>query len=139
MERIIHLNDENGQSGELIVEYNIDTGRARSAGKGFGSVKQMKSFFADWKEVVQCIHAHGLRVIAMVDLSEGDVQKAEVAEVIATATADIYRKGDTIAMIVRDSLMKMQMRRILDGDFYQFFVSRSAAGLWLDGRSQRRF
>jgi len=138
MERIVHLNDEPGQTGELIVEHDANAGRVRSIGTGFWSVDQASAFFKDWERIVRRIHANGVRLIAAVDLAEGGVQKAEVASIIATATDGLYHPGDAIAMIVENSLAKMQMRRVLDAQFHEFFMSKTAAETWLQGKSQAK-
>jgi hypothetical protein len=135
MEERQHFNESPGVEGEMTVRFDIATGRVRCYGAGFWSVRQTRAFFHDWTRIVRRIHAAGGSVSALVDMSEGAVQRAEVADFIATTTAGLYQQGDGIAMLVPNSLAKMQMRRVLDPRFHGFFLSRNAAETWLEGKS----
>jgi hypothetical protein len=135
MELRQHFNDEPGAAGEMTIRFDPSTGRTRSHGAGFWSVRQATDYFADWRAIVRDIHSRGLSLHAIVDLREAQVQSNDVAAVIGSVTAEIYRTGDHIAMIVPTSLAKMQMRRVLDARYHEFFVSPDAADLWLDGKA----
>lgn len=136
MERREHLNETPGVSGEMVIEFDTGTGQVLSKSSGFWSIPQIRAFFIDWKSAVRQIHARGQRVSALVDLSAGQVQNAEVAAYIASATTGLYSAGDAVAMVVPTSLAKMQMRRVLDPQAHGFFLSHSAAETWLDAKRQ---
>ncbi|WBO23475.1 hypothetical protein [Sphingomonas abietis] len=125
-------------AGEMSVQFDVGTGKICVYGNGFWSFPQATAFFDDWKQIIRRIHAAGLPVSAFVDMTESGVQKADVAQLIATATLGLYRDGDAIAMLVPNSLAKMQMRRVLEARFHGFFISRSAATTWLAGRAFSR-
>jgi hypothetical protein len=137
MEKREHFNGDAGLTGEMSVTFDIATGRIRSYGAGFWSIPQTIAFFADWKQIVRRVHVAERRVSALVDMRESQVQKVEVAGIIATATAGIYDEGDAIAMLVPTSLATIQMRRVLDTRFHSFFTSYQAAEMWLDATRHR--
>jgi hypothetical protein len=137
MESCRHFNEDPNVEGEMSVEFDIGAGHIRSLGSGFWSEKQALAFFADWQAIIHRVHAAGQSVSALVDLSEVAVQKFEVADIIARVTVDLYVEGDAVAMLVPTSLAKMQMRRVLDARYHDFFISRGAAETWLRGRLLR--
>jgi hypothetical protein len=133
-----HFNEQPGIAGEMSVRFDLATGDIRTQGCGFWSKRQVGAFFADWTKIVDSIHANGIALSALVDMGDGQVQSSEVAAIIASVTSDKYRPGDAIAMLVPNSLAKIQMRRVLDARYHEFFISRSAAETWLKGRAPRR-
>jgi hypothetical protein len=135
LESIQYLNENPGVTGEMSVQFDIATGYARTYGAGFWSAKQVTAFFNEWRQIIRDMHANGISLSALADMGEGQVQSSEVAEIIANATSNMYRDGDSIAMLVPSSLAKMQLRRLLDARYHAFFISRSAAELWLQGRA----
>lgn len=130
-----HNNEQPGVVGELSVAYDIATGHVRARGAGFYSTRQTNAFFRDWSMIVEAIHGEGLAVSALVDMSDGQVQSHEVSDIIASVTNGMYQPGDAIAMLVPNSLAKIQMRRVLDGRYHEFFLSPNAAETWLEGRT----
>jgi hypothetical protein len=138
METRAHFNEEASLSGEMSVRFDVSTGKIFSYGSGFWSVRQTIAFFEDWRHIVRRVHAADQSISALVDMSESDIQKVEVADIIARATAGMYRHGDAIAMLVPTSLSKMQMRRVLDERFHGFFTARGVAEMWLDARARVR-
>lgn len=134
MERRAHFNEHRGIDGELSIAFDLASGRIELRGTGFWSVRQVSAHFAELSAIIGEIHAAGTTASVLVDLTEGVIQSPEVAHLIATNTARLYADGDAIAMLVSTSLAKMQMRRVLDPRFHDFFLSRSAAETWLRGR-----
>jgi hypothetical protein len=134
MEKRTYLNEIHGIDGEVSFEFDVASGRIHVIGTGFWSVNQTRAYLQDLRLVLRRIHAAGLNLSALVDMSGTRVQQAEVAEVTATMTRGIYRPGDAVAILMADSLTKMQGRRILDSDVHEFFVSRHAAETWLAGK-----
>lgn len=135
MEQREHFNRDAGLTGEMSVRFDVATGRVFTRGSGFWSHRQVSAFFADWKTIISRIHLARQSLSALVDMRESGVQRADVAELIATVTTDLYREGDAIAMVVPNSLAKIQMRRVLDTRYHQFFLSQPAAETWLHGRA----
>jgi hypothetical protein len=133
-----HFNEDPGIAGEMSVRFDVATGQVRAYGAGFWSPRQAKAYFQDWEKLIREIHAQGIAVSALVDMGDGQVQSSEVAAIIASVTSDKYRPGDAIAMLVPNSLAKIQMRRVLDARYHEYFISRSAAETWLKGRAPRR-
>jgi hypothetical protein len=135
MEKREHHNKTPGVIGEISVTFDVSTGEMRACGTGFWSVEQAKAFFEDWISIVGRIQRTGHSVSALVDLTQSGVQKVEVANIIAMVGDGLYLPGDAVAMMVPTSLSKMQMRRVLDPRFHQFFLSRSAAESWLQSKA----
>jgi hypothetical protein len=133
-----HLNEQPGISGEMSVQFDIASGYVRAFGSGLWSPRQTQAYFQDWDKIVREIHANGIALSALVDMDDGLVQSDEVTRIIAGVTSDKYRPGDAIAMLVPNSMAKIQMRRVLDARYHEFFISRSAAETWLKGRAPRR-
>ena len=131
MQRRTYRNEEPGAAGEMIVEYDLSTGRVNASGTGFWSTQQTKAFFDGWRRIIAQIHRSGLSVVALIDLCQGTVQAAQVVDILGDGVADLYREGDVVAMLVPKSLTKMQMRRVIDLRYHQFFVSREDAEGWL--------
>lgn len=129
-----HTNEEGHSLGFLSISYDRQTGQVVCSACGFWSVKQAQAFFEDWYAMIQSIHEAGQSVFALVDMSDGATQRPEVAEIILATARGLYREGDAIAMLVPSSLAKMQMRRLLDENFHDFFTSRDEAEKWLESR-----
>jgi len=132
IEKFEHFDRES--SASVSATFDIQTGEVQLLSVGLWSVSQANAFFADWKAMVGRIHAAGRSVFALVDLSDNAVQQPEVTQIVAAETANIYIDGDALATLVPTSLATMQMRRVLHAHSHEFFVSRSAAEAWLNGR-----
>lgn len=137
MEMVEYYNKTPGEEGVISVAFDVSSGMMRAAGAGFWSVAQATAFFDDWKSIVGRIQRAGHRVSAIVDLSDGAVQKVEVANIIARIGDGLYLPGDAVVMLVPNRLAKMQMRRVLDTRFHDFFLSRAAAEAWLQSKAIR--
>lgn len=130
-----YLDDEVGDSSVMSIRYDISNGMIHARATGLWSLRQTKAFLNDWTQIVGSIHSQGGFASVLVDMSESTVQKIEIAKLFVDATQSLYRDGDAIAMLVPSSLAKAQMRRVLDGKFHGFFISKTAAVTWLNGRS----
>jgi hypothetical protein len=87
--------------------------------------------FAELGRHIAEVRAAGLPVRVMVNLQKtGEQSHATIDRIRAGADA-IYRPGDRIALIVGSSQMKAQMSRLLDRTKLNFFISETAAKLWL--------
>ncbi len=67
----------------------------------------------------------------LVDLRKSPVQSVETAGRIKAATSRIYKPGDRIAIVVQSSLVKTQMRQVVDVTTVELFISIDAAEMWL--------
>lgn len=118
-------------NGELTIEVDQASGLVRVTGRGFWSALHADHHFSKLDAILRGIRMAGLRVRVLVDLREAAVQPAETAERIGRATQEIYQPGDRVAIVVGSSLAKMQMRRAARIANHDFFVSPSAAEMWL--------
>jgi hypothetical protein len=73
----------------------------------------------------------GLPVRAIIDAREAVIQNPESVERIRVGTPEIYVSGDRVAMLVSNSLVKMQLRRVVDERTHELFMSANAATTWL--------
>jgi hypothetical protein len=119
-------------SGELVIEVDPVGGLVRVTGRGFWTRIYAEQHFSRLDMVLRGIRMAGLKVRVLVDLREAVVQPADTAERISRATGELYRPEDRIAIVVGSSLAKMQMRRTVRAANHDFFVSPSAAELWLN-------
>jgi hypothetical protein len=117
--------------GELTIDIDQAAGLVRVTGRGFWSPLHADHHFSRLDGVLRGIRMAGLRVRVLVDLREAAVQPAETIERISRATQEVYQPGDRVAIVVGSSLAKMQMRRIVRAANHDFFVSPSAAEMWL--------
>jgi hypothetical protein len=77
------------------------------------------------------VRAAGHPVRVLVNLRKAAVQPAEAIAVIRAGTDAIYKPGDRIALLVGSSLIKAQMGQLLDRAKLNFFLSETAAHMWL--------
>jgi hypothetical protein len=124
-------------NGKVWLELEQDGRLIVSRGTGLWTIEQMTAHFLVYREqLVRSRIAFG-RARVLVDMQDVGVQRAEVAAYISRDTRGMYREGDRVAMIVPSSLAKMQMRRVLDSRFHQYFVSENAARNWLAGGTEQ--
>lgn len=124
-------------TGELSVARLPDSGIIEVNGHGLWTVEQVRDHFDRYTGAVIGVRATGQPIRVIVDLRSASVQPPEVAAMIETGAAGLYRDGDRCAMIVRSKLMHIQLRRILDPVFHEVFMDRSAATDWLLGTARK--
>lgn len=100
-------------------------------GIGLWSEDVIKCHFASLVDILSNVRATKIPVRVLSDLREAAVQAPEIAQRIAAFTAQAYRPGDRIAILVASSLVKMQMRRSVNNQDTMAFLSPSAAQTWL--------
>lgn len=117
--------------GTLSTAYDAAADIIRIKAEGLWEVGQIEHCFetlayirdSDWRD------AH-LRVL--VDRRDTVVQSARTADRLQKLTETFYRPGDRVAVIVDNSLLKMQLKSVLDSTSHSLFISESAALLWLN-------
>lgn len=102
-------------------------------GSGLWTVAQMEAHFVKFHALIGRIRDRGGMVRALIDLLDVGVQRQDVGNALTRGTRNCYRTGDRVAVIVPSSLAKMQMRRLLNSPFHNYFVSENAARIWLAG------
>lgn len=102
----------------------------RVVSSGFWSVRQIATYFQNYNACIARWHGRQMNVTAICDLREAATQSQEVTDLLSRSISGIYKPGDRVAMIVANSLVKMQMRRVLDGQYHEFFLSLPAGEQW---------
>jgi hypothetical protein len=125
------FHNDAGPAGYQTFSVDWSSGMIRGRGEGFWSMQQTTAHFRRWVDCVRTIQSAGLRVRVMADLRKSQTQSREVADFLRQALEGIYRPEDRIAMIVSNSLVKMQMRRLLASDIREYFLSPGEAEAWL--------
>jgi len=105
-------------------------GVIRVAAQGFWSVKQATDHFNQLSASVRDLHGRGIKVSVIVDLRGADAQGQDVAKLLSEDGTGIYRAGDKVAMVVPSSLVKLQLRRVVEVEFHQFFLTLEEAEAW---------
>lgn len=126
-----HENETPGVSGIMASEVDQANGVIRATASGFWSVAQVDAHFAMLALSVRAIQQRGLAVSVIVDLrTAAPAQSQEVSVRLKAGITGIYHTGDRVALVLATSLAKMQMRRIVESEFHDFFLSPVAAERW---------
>jgi hypothetical protein len=119
------------QDGRLSISLPDDQGIIKIQGHGLWSLDYLNQHFRELDAIIAQARRWNPDVLALVDLREAPVQSPEVAESINANTRRVYRDQDRIAIVVQSSLVKLQMKRVVDCAHVQIFISVSAAYTWL--------
>lgn len=130
VEKFEFRNDSSSASGLMTFTVDWPKGIMRCLSTGFWSLKQSEEHFRFYVACVREIHRRGLPALIVVDLRDADAQSQEVAETIRSAVDGLYKPGDRIAMVVESSVTKIQMRRVLQPEYHEYFLSLNAAQHW---------
>lgn len=102
-------------------------------GYGLWTMADMEEHLVEYRSGVNRQRLLCDRVRVLVGLEGMAIQKPEVVDLLTRSTRELYHRGDRVAMIVPSSLAKVQMRRVLDSEYHEYFMSESAARNWLAG------
>lgn len=117
--------------GHISISPVDDQGIVRLVGYGTWSIEYMNRHFRELDPIVAAARMRVRSVMVLADLREAPVQSPDVAEIINIGTRRLYRDGDRIAIVVQSSLVKLQMKRVVDCAQVQIFISVAAAYTWL--------
>ena len=119
-----------GAPGQMSFTADSAAGLIRVEVSGFWPTTQTSEILACFTQLVAAIHLQGKRAIIITDLRKAATQSQEVTSLLQHRTADIFRPGDRVAMMIENSLLRLQMRRTLRPEHHEFFASISAAERW---------
>lgn len=119
------------QDGRLSIALPDDQGIVKLHGSGVWSLDYLNQHFRELDAVIAQARRRNPNVLVLVDLRDAPVQSPEVAECINANTRRVYRNHDRIAIVVQSSLVKLQMKRVVDCAHVQIFISVAAAYTWL--------
>ena len=101
--------------------------------EGFFDLVTLERHFSAETAIVDRWRAEGRPLRVLIDAVNLLPHSIEGQLRVQQATETIYRTGDRVALQVSSSLVKMQMRRAYtQGSTLNFFLSNSAARMWLD-------
>jgi hypothetical protein len=120
-----------GEEAGFAQTYDEQVGIVRIVGRGFWTEAMIDSHFGELGRLVERVRGRGDDILALVDLGGAPVQRPGVAARITAHTRRIYRPEDRIAIVVGSSLVKMQIKRAVEGLNLEAFLSPDAALTWL--------
>jgi hypothetical protein len=115
----------------IMVQYDAEAQIMRLHSRGFLEPVEIDRCFVDAAKILGMMRTTGIPVRALIDAREAVIQSPASAERIRVGTRQIYLPGDRVAMLVSNSLVKMQLRRVVDGRTHELFMSENAAMVWL--------
>ncbi len=123
-------NERTSGAGLLSAQVDFDSGVIRVEGTGLWSLKQVKDHFTHIDACIRDIHGARKTVAAIIDLRQAAPQPQDVYDMMKLWVRRIYSPADRVALVVPNSLVKMQMRRLIDVKQHEFFLSMNAAETW---------
>jgi len=115
----------------LRAWFDAAQGIIRVVGTGHWTVPLVRSHFRELGRLVESMRRDTGQVLVLVDLSRAAVQDDDVAAEVHAGVQRVYAPQDRVALIVRSSLVKAQMRRVARIETSQVFLSGHAAQTWL--------
>lgn len=100
-------------------------------GSGMWTVEQVQQHFVNLDRNVRAMRARCGTVRVLADMSRAQVQTAEIAQMMNSETARIYRQHDRVAVIVATKLVAIQIKRTPKIHDLQTFEDRALALAWL--------
>lgn len=131
IEKFEFKSDHAGTPGLMAFVVDWPRGTIRCLSSGFWSCDQAKRHFEAYVSCVREIHRRGTPAYIVVDLRTAAAQSQQVTTILHDAVEGLYKPGDRIAMVMGNSVAKMQMRRLLQPEYHEFFLSLNAAEKWV--------
>jgi hypothetical protein len=119
--------NETGMRGEMGFTVDLEKGFIRGRAEGFWSTVQAEAHFSKLRHYIRLIQQRGMPVRVIVEMQECVPQSPEVAEIVARSGTDLYRAGDRVAIVVPNTITRMQMRRVTSGEYHAFVRSLDEA------------
>jgi hypothetical protein len=114
------------------IELDPDGGLIVARTRGFWSLDEVDEYFDVLRELVAASRARFGRAKVLADVTQAPIQSPDVAERFSMGNRIFREPGDKLGLITGSSLQKMQIRRALNGDRFQVFVSKAAALMWIN-------
>jgi len=101
------------------------------SGDGFGSLVEAQQHFRDLSSllVAERRTVRGLRLL--IDLRKAAPHSSEVAKHIEQVLPVLYREGDRVAVLVRNTPIKVETKTSHDSLYADVFLSKEAAEAYL--------
>lgn len=119
------------QERPLDLEHDGQTGVIRITGRGVWTASAANEHFTAVAEKLLQTRARGLPIRVLVDLREAAHQSLDSLDRLRWWTANLYRSGDRIAIVVASSVVKSSFRYVPVGATRELFLSEKAARDWL--------
>lgn len=120
-----------GRDGTLAITTEDEPGIVRVTGRGLWTPDEVDSHFDELDPILQAERRARGGALVLVDLHGAPVQPIAVADRIRFHTSRMYRPEDRVAIIVRSSFVKVQMKRAAAVAHLEVFISPDAARIWL--------
>jgi len=125
------FHNTDGPKGWQGFSVEWQRGLIRGEAEGFWSLPMTEQHVAAWIKCIRRIHSEGRTVRVIADLSRAQTQSQEVASMVQRQVAGLYREGDRIAVIVKASLLKTQLRRVLNSHRAMYFTDADEGERWV--------
>ena len=120
------------EDGELRLSGPDASGVIHVSGSGRWTKARSDTHSRELRALVEDCRARGLDIRVLCDLRAMAVDCADLLEHSGRSSRKIYRPKDRIAILVKTSLAKMQLRRGDSIGNVEMFLSTDAAKTWLN-------
>jgi non-ribosomal peptide synthetase component F len=130
-EWVASMSAGNQASARITFAHDRALGVIKVAGHGLWFPAYVDAHFAALERLATRVREEHGEVRALVDLRRSLAQPPETADRISHWTQRIYQAGDRVAIILANSMLKAQMRRVAMRADRELFISPTAAQQWL--------
>lgn len=123
--------DRQNRKGSIWLGFDADAGILRVHSSGILEPEQIDQCFDEAGEIAKSVRANGGVMRVLVNTRDAIIQNKSTEERMRVGTNALYLPCDRVAMLVKSSLVKAQLRRIVDDSTHQMFLSENAALTWL--------
>ncbi|HEX7781232.1 MAG TPA: hypothetical protein VF509_00340 [Sphingobium sp.] len=119
------------EAGEMSICFDRRERIIRVTAYGYFSPEYSDRQFRELKAANEAMRARFGIARVLIDKCNSPPQSQATCERIEIGTRLAFQAGDRAALLVNNSLTKMQMRRVVDVSTHQLFLSEQAAIMWL--------
>lgn len=117
--------------GSIVLKFDAEAGILHVRSAGLLEPRQIDQCFSEAGSIATTVRSNGDAMRVLVDAREATIQSGATEERMRVGTDALYLPCDRVAMLVKSSLVKNQLRRIVDKATHQMFLSENAALTWL--------
>ena len=118
-------------SDQLISYVEAHIGAVYIIGRGFWNDDIVDKHFLELRQMAALARRNAASPRVLVDLRDASVQSPAVAARIKNETLLIWTDADRIAVVLRSTLARMQINRVVDSGNHASFIAIEDARQWL--------
>ncbi len=119
------------KSAENRVSWDASSGLIRVNGLGFWNSGEIDVILDGIARLVGVARSQSEQVRVLIDLGDNGAQMGDTVDRLKKRSASIYATGDRIAIVLRSSLLKMQVARVERSAESRTFSTVEEAEGWL--------